>query len=436
MINYDIIKLLNLESLDIDPSYSHIEKESNGDFILYIELTKKNNYICPCCSCQTNKIHDYRSKKIIHGLYLDRKLRIDYKFRRLICLNCNKIFSEDNPFSKSKDYISEYTKRMIIFKLKDFHSTYSSVATDYHVSVHSVMNIFDEYITCTRRSLDEYVSFDEFYLGSKHKNKYAFIIYNPIKDEIIDVVPCRHKNYLIKYFLENYSYEERSKVKFVSIDMYLPYKQVIKKVFQNPIIAVDSFHVIEHLTKAMDDFRIKTMSSFSTNTDKLINNDIIYYFLKKFHYFFTKDFDKIYSGDIKVPKIKSKMKKDQILKFLLSIDKNLTEAYELKEQYRFFNTHTIERTLLVEGRIESFAHKFRSTPNELFQEFGNTILNWIDEICNSFVYLNGKRLSNGPIESVNSRIKIILKNACGVTSFNRLRNRIMYSLNKNQPLTK
>lgn len=37
---------------------------------------------------------------------------------------------------------------------------------------------------------------------------------------------------------------------------------------------------------------------------------------------------------------------------------------------------------------------------------------------------------NGKIESVNSHIKIILKNDNGYRNFSRMRNRIMYSLNK------
>jgi len=44
---------------------------------------------------------------------------------------------------------------------------------------------------------------------------------------------------------------------------------------------------------------------------------------------------------------------------------------------------------------------------------------------------DGRRVSNGILESKNARIKIILKNANGYRNFDRLRTRIMYSLNKN-----
>ncbi len=41
--------------------------------------------------------------------------------------------------------------------------------------------------------------------------------------------------------------------------------------------------------------------------------------------------------------------------------------------------------------------------------FGRLLRNWKQEIKNSFIRINGKRLSNAPIEGVNSRIKTIIK---------------------------
>lgn len=58
-----------------------------------------------------------------------------------------------------------------------------------------------------------------------------------------------------------------------------------------------------------------------------------------------------------------------------------------------------------------------------------------------FLYKNKKpfmllyrRLSNGPIEGINSIIEKINVNGNGYTNFYRFRNRIIYSINKNVPL--
>ena len=65
---------------------------------------------------------------------------------------------------------------------------------------------------------------------------------------------------------------------------------------------------------------------------------------------------------------------------------------------------------------------------------GRLLYHWKNEIKNSFIRYHGKRLSNGPIEEANYRIKTILKSGNGYINFNRLRNRIMYSLNKDVPI--
>lgn len=72
---------------------------------------------------------------------------------------------------------------------------------------------------------------------------------------------------------------------------------------------------------------------------------------------------------------------------------------------------------------------------EEFREFGRFIKRWKTYIKNSFIRVNGnKRLSNGPMEGINSRIKTLLKLANGIKMFFRLRNRAAYSINKNVPI--
>ena len=44
--------------------------------------------------------------------------------------------------------------------------------------------------------------------------------------------------------------------------MWESYKDVIQKVFPKALIAVDSFHVIANLNRAMDRIRIDTMNKF------------------------------------------------------------------------------------------------------------------------------------------------------------------------------
>ncbi|WP_373422621.1 transposase [Acholeplasma oculi] len=77
---------------------------------------------------------------------------------------------------------------------------------------------------------------------------------------------------------------------------------------------------------------------------------------------------------------------------------------------------------------------FKSNPVKEFRDFGRMIQTWKVEIKNSFIMSKGRRISNGPIESTNSKIKTIIKVSNGIRDFRRLRGKIMYSINKDTPL--
>lgn len=82
---------------------------------------------------------------------------------------------------------------------------------------------------------------------------------------------------------------------------------------------------------------------------------------------------------------------------------------------------------------------YRSVVKELFPrvllsadhfEFYNLLINWSQEIINSFTMVGSKRINNSYIESRNNQIEKLFFNANGFMNFKRTRNRILYCLNK------
>ncbi|HHX81144.1 MAG TPA: transposase [Acholeplasmataceae bacterium] len=84
--------------------------------------------------------------------------------------------------------------------------------------------------------------------------------------------------------------------------------------------------------------------------------------------------------------------------------------------------------------MDEFIYEFNNSHIEELRTFGKIIKNWRTEIINSFIRIGNRRLSNSAIEGVNSRIKTIIKNANGYNNFKRLRNKIIFSINKNVPI--
>ena len=425
----DTIKLLNLEQFKLNILKLDVSKINN---VLYCYITlERKETICPLCGGKNYNIKDYQTKKITHSISNNNPCIIVYKARRYKCKHCNHVFYEHNPFSLKSNKNSTYTIYTVLEKLKSHTKTFTDVANDLFLSTSTVIRIFDQYVDFKRPTLPQIICFDEIYFSRKLKDKYAFVMADFSKNKILDIQHSRKKNKLSKYF-SDISKAERDNVKYIVIDMWDTYLDLAYIYFYNAKIAIDSFHVIKHLNQAIISIRIKIMKLYDKDTDTLQSNDMYYYMLKKFHYFFTRNFDDIYSGPILIGKINSKWDKHEIRKYLLSINTDLDYAYYLKERYREFNLTAEYETC--DEEFDELINEFLDSHLEEFRDFGQLLLRWKPYIKNSFLRVNGRRLSNGPIEGINSRIKTIIKSANGFKNFRRFRNRTIYSINKNVPI--
>ena len=66
--------------------------------------------------------------------------------------------------------------------------------------------------------------------------------------------------------------------------------------------------------------------------------------------------------------------------------------------------------------------------------FGRLLIHWKKEIINSFLEVDGHRLSNAGIERKNEDIGELFFVSHGFSNFVRARNRIMFTLNENEPI--
>lgn len=217
------------------------------------------------------------------------------------------------------------------------------------------------------------------------------------------------------------------------MDMWESYREVISMCFPHAAIAVDSFHIITHLNRAMDRIRIDTMNRYRVGASNPEFDDMYYYMLKKFAYFFLKDLDDLNNfKPVYIKKLRTYWDNEEVLKYLLSIDDNLARCFKLKERYRYFNKTA--DFYHCDEELDDLIQEFINNPVKEFRAFGRTLINWKQEIKNSFLISNKRRVSNGPIESTNSKIKSIIKASNGIRKFSRLRNKIMYSINRDLPI--
>ena len=322
---------LKLKGLDIDLVKSSVSQDKDGKIVSYIVLND-HNIPCPNCGMYDCVIQKYYTRKITHSISTDAPSIIYYKARRYKCKGCGHLFYEPNPFVQKSNKISTYTELIILDKLKYQNSTYSSVAKDLNISTTSVISTFDKHVKAETQPYSEVISIDEIYTRNLTNRKYCCVIYDFIHRQLIDVFPSRLKYELNDYFMF-VPKKVRETVKYVIIDMWETYKQVAHDVFPNCSVAVDSFHVMQHLNKAVDDIRLKVMRKYDRGHSRLAQAEMYYYMLKKYADILTSDFEK-YPDYKKIYKYNYTWPKEAIREYLLDIDEELREAYYLKEKYK------------------------------------------------------------------------------------------------------
>lgn len=423
-INNFITDFLNIRKEDIESA--NVIKQSDGTYLILITLVRDLTPKCPVCDGKV-VIHDYRNRQLVHTLFNGRKSIIVFHQRRFKCKDCGKVFFEKNPFNNDSSRMTIQTKTDVLRLLKDYHLTYSSVARVLMIPVQTVIRIFDKHVDIPGKKLPAVLSIDEKYFPSSDQDGlYICILMNFITGEIVDVLPDRRKDYLSKYFgdirnndIKNHT-KEMSNVKYISIDMYEPYKDIAKAYFPTATICIDSFHVLENLTK----FFHKVRNRCRRET----KDEVIEYLLFKFRYIFNHNIN--LDNEAKYNKRLGRyINYRGIMELLFERFPELKTAYDLKEAYICFNSTATYDT--AEEKLNELIRQFADANIPEYVDFYNLLVNWHREIINSFTTYNGKRINNSAIESKNKMVETLFYNANGFVNFKRTRNRIMYCLNKN-----
>jgi len=426
MINF-IIETWNLDRVPfidlgkINPSYS------NGYPTLDLYFIP---HVCKCEICNSTelKIINRETSLIKHVLRDKTYSEITLHKRRYKCISCGHITMEKaNALSVIRNTSIHY-RIAILDRLRDVKSTFMGLALEYHSTPTSIMYLFDRYVNVKRHTLSKIVSIDEIYAKKLTKTKYACILYNPLKRIVLDVVSSRRKDALEEY-LYHTSIDERENTMYFTSDLNSTYRNIKKRFFKNAIHAVDSFHVIKNLNERFDNIRIKVMKEYENLKN---DNDFDYWLFKKFNWMLKKGIENIHDKLYRFRKVDMDLNKYQIIEYMLRIDDKLKEAYYLKEEYRIFsNKYSLETA---KESIDELIESFLNAKADEMREFGRLILNWKEEILNSFIIVDGMRLSNSLIENNNRRIKLGFSIYYGCSNFPRTRNRIMFVSNKNEPV--
>ena len=417
MINISsLANFLSIDAKEIDDISSVTTK--NGNFIT-ITLKKKECF-CPNCHESHYELKEYYKRKIKHALFLNMPTTFLLKNRRYRCLECGKTFVENNNLAPKKSRVSYETIYIVLEAAKEWNATWKNIGKRGHVSDETAINIFDRYVNPSRGKMPKVLSIDECYNKHQFNKAYSCIFFDFLASKIIDVIEDRSKINIGRY-LSKIPREERLNVKYVVIDMWEPYLDIASIYFPDAIVAIDSFHVLKEMGSALDKVRRRIMNGYSKGSEE-------YYLLKKWNDLLYND-QKSWGEKMKIKGLGNRWyNKYQLQQKILNIHPDLKIAQEFYILYKRQNQVTnIEGA---EAMIDSFINHKDILKVKEFISIVQMLINWKEYIINSFNIVDGRRISNGPIEGFNSNFKKMMSVANGLYSFQRFRNRLMYCYNK------
>ncbi|MBR4471721.1 MAG: ISL3 family transposase [Erysipelotrichaceae bacterium] len=415
--------IYNLFNIDEESIEKFESLNEDGDLLIRIRMKMdQRERICPVCQVRLcgNGVKD---KVINHKILTDRNCTLIYEARRYRCKKCDYSEFERNPFAMNGFNNSIPVMNQVMIDLHDPRYNYTMVAKKNHISATQVIRYFDSFALMPKIPLPENLGIDEIHskMAKRKDASYLCVLTDNDHFSLVDILPSRSK-YELNNYLSFRSKEERKAVRYVTIDMWEPYEEMAHKWFPDCVVAIDPFHVIEHLYRDFTRIRIRIMKS-------KIYGSRSYYLLKNWHKLLESDRYKM-DGERRYNHVfRMKLNYGDIYKMLLEIDEELTTAYELKEAYRDFNKHCNYEQ--AEEKLDELIALFQKENIREYEEFVNIMIRWKKQIINSFIRsdVTGDRLSNAKSESMNQQISLNISLSKGLANFPRFRKRMLYCFN-------
>ena len=412
-ISKAVAEFLGIDAADVE----EISTVATEEGVVVHVLLRPQGRECPHCHSPNSEAKGLVARKLRHSMFLSRATLFVHRQRRYRCRECGKTFYEPSPFAAKFAKATLETERLVLEKLSDYNATLTSVAKALHLSDTAVADIFDRRYNPGRGRLPKALCVDECYAMGQFGKPYCLMLLDWERKRLVDVLEGRDIRTMREYFY-GIPESERLSVECVSIDMYEPYLEIARAYFKRATVCVDSFHVMENLTRALDKVRCRIMNGHPADSEE-------YHYLKKYHWALFKD-------DLDP---NAKRRKDQVTKRWLNpyeavrimrgIHPDLALAHSYYLSYKLFNSkpRTAEEAA---GRLDGLRRDPSVALIPEMATFMETLTNWRHFIVNSFAFeLGGRRISNGPVEGFNSQYKKLMRVSNGLRNFQRFRARLM-----------
>lgn len=410
MENYLKLSLaLKDPNLEIDQNFqepNHIEYRK-GIKTLVWHLKTSPQLHCPSCDFLMNK-NGFKLVEIKYDHTYDHLNVLSVKKQKYICPNCHKTALATVLDVRPNDHIALCVKQAIANELTEAVSK-KYIGQRYFVSPNTVQRASNMWFETNKPRftwLPKHIAFDDFKSGKFANAGMSVVLVDIERHRVLDII--KDRNNITNYFRQ-YDIVTRRAVKTVTVDLFTPYRKAIHELFPNAIIIADRFHVVTQAYRALNMIRISTMKTFKSDTPE-------YRQLKRFYRLILKDSNDL---DFTIRKKRNNYR----YAFLTDsevVDRVLSLSDELRQAYDFYQEIIFALKQRDGQYLAAVLADNTNLPPQMLKA-RKTIKNAYDEIINSFEY----GFSNGPVEGINNKIKVINRVSYGFSNFENFRTRIL-----------
>lgn len=323
----------------------------------------------------------------------NREVILSVNRRRFKCENCCKPFSESLNFvAKKKSFTHRYAENIT---QQIVHSDIKNVADNNGLTgeeVESMVKYITKYMLPVNLSNLRKLGIDEISLV-KGQGKFIVVLVDLETHKLIGLVPAR-KQTEIEKFMQQWGEKVLAQIEEVSIDMTGNYKSLIHKICPNAEVTVDRFHVVKMIHEELNQARIDQKRTAEELNVK--ERAKLFGSLKGSKYTLLKAEDKL------TPKQKEKL--DQVkgasplVKTMHSLKEELHQIFEESENLGVGTLKLIDWLAIAQNYYR------KSVP---------TIKRWFAEIVGYFE----NRTTNGIVEGINNKLKLLKRCGFGFRNF-------------------
>ncbi len=375
------------------------EKQGEREVLHVFCQHEHNVALCPRCNEVSTALHESTERCIRHLDIWGKVTFVHFAGRRFDCERCRKPFTEELSWVESKRRTSVAYEWYVYVQCRD--TDQAAVAAREGLHPETVKGIFQRWAKRAeqqhRPGLVRCLGVDEISLRKGHQ-QFALVLSDLERHCVIAVLPERSQA-AFERWLDGLSQAESQAIRVVAMDMWGPYRSVVKAKLPWAEIIADRFHVMKQLNEALAKIRRNLQAQASQDTSEL---------LKGLRWILVRN--------------RAELKPAEEAKLQAALDAfpELRTAYLLKEKFRTI-ADKIHNRPQAERFLRGWMYEAQASGLTQLVRFTKTLQHWWNEFLNYF----NEGITSGVVEGLNNAIRGTIRRAFGYQVFENFRLQVM-----------